>query len=51
MLPVLASITGLKLGADDRRRPRQTPGDAMDHVIVRTTTELLRAAARRRLCC
>ena len=48
VVPVLASITGLPLGADDRRRLRQTPGDAMDHVIVRTTTEILRSAARRR---
>ena len=48
VLPVLASITGLRLGADDRRRLRQTPGDAMDHVIVRATTEILRSAARRR---
>jgi class 3 adenylate cyclase len=48
VVPVLASITGLKLGADDRRRLRQTPGDAMDHVIVRTITEILRSAARRR---
>jgi class 3 adenylate cyclase len=45
--PILASMMGLRLSAEERRRVDRLGGDAMERIILGTITELLRAIARR----